>query len=220
MRRVPTRWICGVTLVSTLLIVFVPAIALADGLTDVGQSVDQATQTVQDTVDQATQTVQDTADQATQTVREAGSTLGDSDGAAGSVGRQSGTRESETGNEDVYSDSVALWHRTARDALTSRMTTLTSDSRITTSELSFVLMRDDPDPDTDPCQEDSHLVCLGLLFGLGDLADTGADVLGVLVKTGAVVVFLAWIALLMAILGAAALAASSDRFGLAPRRAD
>jgi len=98
---------------------------------------------------------------------------------------------------------------------------LASDLAGLTSELSFIPPADhDTDTRTDPCLDDSSLVCLGLLFGLGGVADTGADVLGVLVRTGGAVVVLAAIALFLAILGAAALAASFHRFGLAPTRAD
>jgi hypothetical protein len=36
----------------------------------------------------------------------------------------------------------------------------------------------------DPCVTDPSLVCLGLLFGIGDFADAAADVLGALALTG------------------------------------
>ena len=79
-----------------------------------------------------------------------------------------------------------------------------------------------PPPDdslTDPCHANSSLVCLGILYGLGEATDTGADVLGVLVRTGAAVVVLAVIALLLGMLGTAALAASRHSFSFAPGRA-
>ena len=63
----------------------------------------------------------------------------------------------------------------------------------------------------DPCEFDQRLVCLGLLYGLGDFADVGAKVIASLAQTGVGVIGLAALALLLAIAGSSAVAASSRR---------
>ena len=71
------------------------------------------------------------------------------------------------------------------------------------------------EPTTDPCKLDRRLVCLGLLFGLGEFPDTGAEVLGhVLASTGVGVIALMGLTAMLLIVGSAALAASSRRFGV------
>ena len=220
MRRSPIRGVIGTIFLSTLLVVLVPVIALADDITDIGQSAaDQTTQAVNQTADQTTQTVNQTADQTTQTVGQTGGSL--TSGGEGSGRLRSGSQEpqSATSKDDVTSGTVASGHTKARVLLT-RRAMLPSDSvHLAADRSSVPPADDDTDTTTDPCHQDSSLVCLGLLFGLGGVADTGADVLGVLVRTGSAVVVLAAIALLLAILGAAALTASF-RFRLASTRAN
>jgi hypothetical protein len=63
----------------------------------------------------------------------------------------------------------------------------------------------------DPCEFDQRLVCLGLLYGLGDFADVGGKVIASLAQTGVGVLGLAALALLLAIAGSSAVAASSRR---------
>ena len=70
---------------------------------------------------------------------------------------------------------------------------------------------DDEVTQGDPCESDESLVCLGLLYGLGDLADVGAKVITSLAQTGVGVLGLAALALLLAIAGSSAIAASSRR---------
>ena len=70
---------------------------------------------------------------------------------------------------------------------------------------------------TDPCEVDQRLVCLGILYGLGDFGDVGAEVLGVLVRTGAGAIGLMLFVVALAIGGSAALAASSRESGFATR---
>jgi hypothetical protein len=69
----------------------------------------------------------------------------------------------------------------------------------------------------DPCESDQRLVCLGVLYGLGDFADVGAKVIASLVQTGFDALGLAALSLLLAIAGASALAASSRRVALVAR---
>jgi hypothetical protein len=74
------------------------------------------------------------------------------------------------------------------------------------------------EPTTDPCKLDQRLVCLGLLFGLGEFADTGAEVLGeFLASTGVGVIGLMALTAMLLIAGSAALAASSRRMGVVTR---
>src|SRR5215211_4442525 len=69
----------------------------------------------------------------------------------------------------------------------------------------------------DPCESDQRLVCLGILYGLGDFADVGAKVIASLVQTGFAALRLAALALLLAIAGLSALAASSSRMASVAR---
>ena len=134
---------------------------------------------------------------------------------AGSATNAVGTNQvAQTGNEG--GDTLAFDGGAASSLLRS---THSVESGNTPSELSAPLAHDGPDPQADPCDEDSSLVCLGVLYGLGEATDTGADVLGALVRTGAAVIFLAAMALLLGILGTAALAASRSNFSFAPGRA-
>ena len=63
----------------------------------------------------------------------------------------------------------------------------------------------------DPCESDQRLVCLGVLYGLGEFGDVGGKVITSLAQTGFAVLGLAALALLLAIAGSSALAASSRR---------
>jgi hypothetical protein len=86
------------------------------------------------------------------------------------------------------------------------------------SEASYVpgsgidIRSEDEEPTAgDPCESDQRLVCLGVLYGLGDFADVGAKVIASLGQTGIAVLGLAALALLLAMAGSSALAASSRR---------
>jgi 4-alpha-glucanotransferase len=61
------------------------------------------------------------------------------------------------------------------------------------------------------------LVCLGVLYGLGEFADVGAKVIASLVQTGFAALGLAALALLLAIAGSSALAVSSRRMASVSR---
>ena len=69
-------------------------------------------------------------------------------------------------------------------------------------------------PNEDPCNDDVQLVCLGLLYGLGDFADTPAQVLGLLATTGIGVIALVKLAVGLGIAGSTALV-RSRRYGAA-----
>ena len=69
----------------------------------------------------------------------------------------------------------------------------------------------------DPCESDQRLVCLGVLYGLGEFGDVGGKVITSLAQTGFAVLGLAALALLLAIAGSSALAASSRRMASVAR---
>jgi hypothetical protein len=183
-------------------LLFAAPIAMADD--PIGDAAGSATDTVNTTAGSATDTVNTTAGSATDTVN---TTAGSATNAVGA--NQITQTRSQAGNTLTFDGG------TASSPLQS---TPSAESRNTPSELSAPLAQDDPDPQTDPCNEDSSLVCLGLLYGLGEATDTGADVLGALVRTGGAVIVLAAIALLLGILGTAALAASRSGFSYAAGR--
>jgi hypothetical protein len=69
------------------------------------------------------------------------------------------------------------------------------------------------EPEVDPCEEDPGLACLGLLFGIGDFAEAGGDVLGLfLAATGVALRGLIFLAFALLLAGVVALS-------IAPRRA-
>jgi hypothetical protein len=69
------------------------------------------------------------------------------------------------------------------------------------------------DAEVDPCEEDPGLACLGLLFGIGEFAEAGGNVLGLfLAGTGVVLRGLIVIAFALLFAGIVALS-------IAPRRA-
>ena len=69
-------------------------------------------------------------------------------------------------------------------------------------------------PSEDPCDADVQLVCLGLLYGLGEFADTPAQVLGFLATTGIGMIALVKLAVGLGIAGSTALV-GSRRYGAA-----
>jgi amino acid transporter len=60
----------------------------------------------------------------------------------------------------------------------------------------------------DPCVADPSLVCLGLLFGIGDFSDAGAEVLGALALTGIGILLVLAVAGGLLLLGSTALVVS------------
>jgi hypothetical protein len=69
------------------------------------------------------------------------------------------------------------------------------------------------EPEVDPCEDDPGLACLGLLFGIGEFAEAGGDVLGLfLAATGVALRGLIFLALALLLAGVVALS-------IAPRRA-
>ena len=201
-----------------------------DEVTDaVDDTVDEVTDSVDDTVDAVTEAVDnpvdgvtDTVDGVTQAVddtlgavTEATSNAANGDGAAAPAATgslrgeegQTGSSESETGRpgdrqaprpNGGLNESEAWVPYGLRDP--------------TPASLPGVVAWNGPfgeqgqvEAQTDPCEQDESLVCLGVLYGLGEFADAGTEVLGVLVTTGAAVIGLMMLAAGLAVAGAWAL---------------
>lgn len=73
--------------------------------------------------------------------------------------------------------------------------------------------------ESDPCEDDPQLVCLGLLYGDKESANHGADVLGIVATTGIGVIGLMLLALGLSIGGSGSLVAARGRSAVAAGRA-
>ena len=82
--------------------------------------------------------------------------------------------------------------------------------RALTAERAVVSAAGSSEPD-DPCEESAGVVCLGLLFGLGDFADAGNTVLGFLAMTGLGILGLVLLAFGLGAVGSGALVAAGRR---------
>ena len=195
----PRRLVRGSALLVLVFLALAPTEAIADVPEDlgaVGDTTDEVTQAVGDTTDEVTQTAGDTTDQVTQT---AGDTTGTS--SSGAVGD---TTPNGTNHESAQSDYVPPggWRRVdTQDQIRSG---LDFPAEVLTGEVT-----DEVGEPTDPCEEQPQLVCLGLLYGLGEFAENGARVLGLIATTGIGVIGLIIIALGLATAGSALVAASS-----------
>jgi hypothetical protein len=220
------RVLRGSALLVLFCVVFAPARADADVPEDlgaVGDTTDEVTQTVGDTTDEVTQAVGDTTDEVTQTVGdttdEVTQTVGDTtDEVTQTVG--------DTGGTTSPSVTLADAPRQGANDDSSRRGFITADGRqkpadapgerafesgrdfLRGVDLTDEVTEEVGDP-TDPCESQPQLVCLGLLYGLGDFADGGAMVLGVVATTGIAVIGLIVLALSLATSGSALVAVSS-----------
>jgi hypothetical protein len=211
----------------------------------VDDGTDQVTGTVDDGTDQVTGTVDDATDQVTGTVDDAtGQVTGTVDDATGQVtGTVENTAASVTG-DPAHLGSSATTSLTSSQEAGSASTDQTGKESVggsisrsgssasgaprwaglPTSEASYlpgggidIRSEDEGLTGGDPCESDQRLVCLGLLYGLGDFADVGAKLIASLVQTGVGVLGLVALALLLAIAGSSALAASSRRMASVAR---
>ncbi len=199
-----------------------------DGVTQaVDDTVDGVTQAVDDPVDGVTQAVDDTVDGVTQATSNTANGAASAAGAAASsatasVGGESqgGSSESETGRPaDREASNPNLGRQTESG------TWVPYGLREPTPAIvpaiiawSDSIAQRGQGAQTDPCEQDESLVCLGVLYGLGEFADAGMEVLGVLVTTGAAVIGLMMLAAGLAVAGAWALvAATSTQAGAAGR---
>jgi uncharacterized protein YjbJ (UPF0337 family) len=182
----------------------------------VDDTTDQVTGTVDDTTDQVTGTVDDTTDQVTGTVENtAGSVTGDP------THLSSSATTSLTSSQEAGSGSADQTGQESVGGSISRSGSSASGAPrwagLRTSEASYMpgggidIRSEDEGVSGDPCESDQRLVCLGVLYGLGEFADVGAKVIASLVQTGFAALGLAALALLLAIAGSSALAVSSRR---------
>jgi hypothetical protein len=188
-----------------------------DGVTDaVDNTVDGVTQAVDDTVAAVTEATSNAADGAAST---AGAAASSATGSVRGEEGQTGSPESETERPSDrqasrpnggLSDSGAWVPYGLRDPMPASIPGVVAWNG-PFGEQGQVEAR------TDPCEHDGSLVCLGVLYGLGEFADAGTEVLGILVTTGAAVIGLMVLAAGLAVAGAWALVAASSAPGTAGR---
>jgi hypothetical protein len=188
-----------------------PVNAVPDTTNDV---TGQVTDTTNDVTGQVTDTTNDVTGQVTDTV---GNTAGSVTGDPAHLGSSATT--SLTSSQDAGSASTDQTGQESVGGSISRSGSSASGAprwaALRTSEASYVpgggidIRSEDEGLTGDPCESDQRLVCLGVLYGLGDFVDVGAKVIASLVQTGFAALGLAALALLLAIAGSSALAASS-----------
>ena len=199
--------------------------------------VEETTETVGDVVEETTETVDEVAGEVVGTVDEitdeADAVAGTVGGAANSV---AGSSEAIAGGSSGSSDgaggdgTASVEAAIGSDGVGSGSTLPLGGARWMRREIdrpyfwwdfsgdalglwvaSAQTVEGDTGPNEDPCDSDSQLVCLGLLYGLGDFADTPAQVLGFLATTGIGVFALMILAVGLGLAGSVALVGS--RYG-------
>jgi hypothetical protein len=207
-----------------------PQFASADPLDDitgtVGDTVNQATETTNEVVNQTTETTNEVVNQTTETTNEVvNQVAGTVDGSGplntasgGGMGSTSGSSVDASPNDGTGAAPRHGGSATPRSepARWWRVRGFTEPAVAAGYEVGSG-SEEELESQTDPCEVDQRLVCLGILYGLGDFADVGAEVLGVLVRTGAGAIGLMVLVVALAIGGSAALAASSRESGFATR---
>jgi hypothetical protein len=179
-----------------------PVNAVTDTATD---ATGQVTGTATDATGQVTGTVENTAG----SVTDDPARLGSSATTGLTSSQEAGSASTDPTGQGSVDGSIA--RRGSSPAGTPRWAALRM------SEASYVPgggidIREGEEPTPgDPCESDQRLVCLGVLYGLGDFADVGVKVIASLGQTGIAVLGLAALTLLLAIAGSSALAASSRR---------
>ena len=207
-----------------------PQIASADSLDDitgtVGDAVNQTTDTTNEVVNQTTDTTNEVVNQTTETTNEVenevAGTVDESgplniatDGGMGSTSGSSldPSPNDETGAAPRHGGSAIPQSEPARWWTVRGFTEPAVAAGYEVGSGS----EEELESQTDPCEVDQRLVCLGILYGLGDFGDVGAEVLGILVRTGTGAIGLMVLVVALAVGGSAALAASSRERGLATR---
>ena len=211
-RRLRLSVIAGVGLLACLA---APQIASADSLDDitgtVGDAVNQTTDTTNEVVNQTTNTTNEVAG----TVDGSGALTTASDGGIGSTSRSSLNPSPNDGTDATPRRGGSTTPRSQP----ARWWTVRGSTE-PALVAGYVLgpgSEEELESETDPCEVDQRLVCLGILYGLGDFGDAGAEVLGVLVRTGTGTIGLMVLVAALAIGGSAALAASSRESSFATR---
>ena len=189
----------------------------------------QVTGTATDATGQVTGTANDATGQVTGTANDAtGQVTGTVENTAGSVNGNpahlgsSTTTSLTTSQEAGSASSDPTGQESAAGGSTSRSGSPASGAphwaALRTSEAKYMpgggidtRSEDEGLTRSDPCEADQRLVCLGVLYGLGEFGDVGAKVINSLAQTGVAALGMAALALLLAIAGSLALAASSRR---------
>jgi hypothetical protein len=176
----------------------------------------QVTGTATDTTGQVTGTATDATGQVTGTVENTAGSVTDDPARLGSSATTGLTSSQEAGSASTDpTGQGSAGGSIARSG--SSPTGAPRWAALRLSEASYVpgggidIGSEDEATSGDPCESDQGLVCLGVLYGLGDFADVGAKVIANLGQTGIAVLGLAALTLLLAIAGSSALAASSRR---------
>jgi hypothetical protein len=176
----------------------------------------QVTGTATDTTGQVTGTATDATGQVTGTVENTAGSVTDDPARLGSSATTGLTSSQEAGSASTDpTGQGSAGGSIARSG--SSPTGAPRWAALRLSEASYVpgggidIGSEDEATSGDPCESDQGLVCLGVLYGLGDFADVGAKVIASLGQTGIAVLGLAALTLLLAIAGSSALAASSRR---------
>jgi len=226
----------GSVAVVAIAVVLAPQIALAidDPTGAISDPVNAVTGTANDATGQVTGTANDATGQVSGTANDAtGQVTGTVENAAGSVTGDpahlgSSATTSLTSSQEAGSASTdATGQGSVGESILRNGPSASGVPRwaaMRTSEASYVpgggidtrLEDEEPTPG-DPCASDQRLVCLGVLYGLGDFADVGAKMIASLVQTGFAALGLAALALLLAIAGSSALAVSSRRMASVAR---
>ena len=207
-----------------------PQVASADPLDDitgtVGDAVNQTTETTNEVVNQTTETTNEVVNQTTETTNEVvNEVAGTIDGSGplntasdGGMGSTSGSSLDPSPNDGTgaaprHGGSAISRSEPARWWTVRGFT----EPAVAAGYEVWSGSEEGLESQTDPCEVDQRLVCLGILYGLGDFGDVGAEVLGVLVRTGAGAIGLMILVVALAMGGSAALAASSREWGFATR---
>jgi hypothetical protein len=185
--------------------------------------VNQTTETTNEVVNQTTETTNEVVNQTTETTNEVVNQVAGTVDGSGSLNTASGGGMGSTSGSSVEpspNDGAGAAPRHRGSAIPrsepARWWTVRGFMQPAVAAGYEVRSRSE-ESQTDPCEVDQRLVCLGILYGLGDFADVGAEVLGVLVRTGVGAIGLMVLVVAFAIGGSAALAASSREWGFATR---
>jgi hypothetical protein len=216
-----TRWVgCLLAVLSLLL----PAHALADVIPgEVGDVVDEVTETVDEIGDEVTEGVDDAVEEVTDAVDEVAGVPGDVVGSNPSApGDEQGNDGGSDGpgppatepeRDEIGSPPrVGEAHPVRRDVDRPVSRLVLHSALQNTWVRSVQTVEGDTDPSAaDPCNDDVELVCLGLLYGLGDYVDNTTQVLGLLAMTGIGVFSLILLAVGLGMTGSMALLGSRYR---------
>jgi hypothetical protein len=224
----PRRVVRGSALLVLSFVVFAPAKAVADVPQDLGDATGQVTESAGDATDQVTETAGDATDQVTETAGDATDqvteTAGDATDQVTQTAGDATDQVTQTAGDAIGTSSSGTLGDTAAgsgtdyDASKHELThgvdvpggirALNSRAEFTRGVVLTNEVTDEVGEPTDPCEEQPQLVCLGLLYGVGEFADGGAKVLAFVATTGIAVIGLIAIAVGLGTSGSTLLAMS------------